>query len=200
MPRISNDPRMAKVLAFHSVSEVIEEAIGNWTQNREAMDSTILASLSAYAERVAEKVFDTDLPSLDFATNWKRTLANKVDKAVGFNKFAEDNIPTIVSELRAVHGDTTLQFKGFWGYSLAKIAHVVGMTAHMVANDADPELLLLSREEANEQMLRLAEQISRVAPEKVVVANTSEDTVQDVVDEIRLRINPPDVSHLFKKK
>jgi hypothetical protein len=175
MSGTSDDPRLAKVLAFHWTRDVIGEAIGNWTQNHAVMDPTMLAALRKYATAVATKVLDPE-------------------------RFVASKIPIIVEELRIKHGDTSHEFDGLWSYSLFKIAHDVGCIAYMVANNLDPQLILMNSDEGREAIQRLAGRMAETAPDKLVVIDPSVDTPQDVVNEIVLRANPPDVSHVFKKK
>lgn len=197
MEQKKTDPRVKKVLATSLVVDVIEEAVGNWTQNREVMDPVMTATLKTYASEVAGLIFAAEVKYPDFGPNWKGRVSDATYEIIRPDDFVSSQIPVIVEALREVHGDKTEEFDGLWGYSLHKIALYAGNTAYMIANKLDPQLLVMTAEEGREAMMALAEKMAEVSPEKLITVDPAVDSPQDVVDEITVRTNPPDVGHLF---
>ena len=194
------DARIEKVLAFHTVRETIEEAVGNWTQNWEQMDPVMQGALKDFAKAAAEKILNADLPFPNFAPKWKEEVSNRVYKAMDFEQFIAERTPIVVERLRPQHGDTSHEFEGLWGYSLAKIAHTTGCIAYMVAKGYDPEIILMNSEESHEAMQKLVDSVSQRAPDKLIVADPSVDTPEDILTEIRIRVDPPDIGDVLKRK
>lgn len=191
------DPRVDAVLAVPFVADVIKEAVGNWTHNREVMDPVTLAALRGYASEVAGRIFAAEVNVPDFGSNWQESVGDATYAIIQPDDLIANQIPIIVEALRETHGDKTEKFDGLWKYSLYKIAHYVGSAAYMVANNLDPELLLMTAEEGRRSMMAFAEKMAEVAPDKLIIVDPAVDSPQDVLDEILVRINPPDIGHLF---
>ena len=198
---VLGDQRIQVVLTNELVDDVIDEAIGNWTQRHfKKPDPNVKAVLLSYATTVTQKVFAGATPYPDFSPEWKGDISNRVHAILDYKQFKEQQIPVMVDALFPIFGDTRSNFEnGMWGYSLAKIASVVGCVAYMVKSNLQPELLLMTPEEANASLLRLAETFSKKYPEKVIVADLMADKPEDVVTEVLLRTNPPDISKILKK-
>ena len=67
----------------------------------------------------------------------------------------------------------------------------------MIASNLDPQLLFVTAEEDRETMMALAERVAKVPPKKLITVDPTVDSPQDVIDEIILRTNPPDIDHIF---
>jgi hypothetical protein len=184
------------------VRRVIDEAIGNWTQQHfKEPNPRVKAVLLGYATTITREVFAGVTPYPDFSPNWKGDISNRVYELLDYKQFKEQQIPVMVDALSPIFGDKRDELEnGLWGYSLAKIANNVGCIAYMVKNDLDPDLLRMSPEEANASLLKLAENFAKTHPEKVLTFDPSTDDPQDLVNEILLRANPPDISGILPKK
>lgn len=161
------------------------------------MDPVMMATLKIYASEVADLVFAAEVKYPDFGPNWKGRVSDSTHEIIQPDDFVPSQVPVIVEALREAHGDKTEEFDGLWGYSLHKIALYAGNAAYMIANKLDPQLLVMTAEEGREAMMALAEKMAEVAPEKLITVDQAVDSPQDMVDEITVRTNPPDIGHLF---
>ena len=201
MPHSVENPHINQVMKSRLARGVIEEAVGNWTQDRKVMDPTVSHALNDFSIAVAKKILDAEPSYPEFGpVNWKGLVSNKVYDILKYDIFKMEQIPIIVEALREKYGDTRHEFDGLWGYSLAKIANTVGCVAYMVVNGLDPELLTLTQEEAQKSLAEFAERLRETMPEQVLEFDPHVDTLQDLIDEIRVRTDPPDISYLFEKK
>lgn len=157
----------------------------------------MMATLKIYASEVADLVFAAEVKYPDFGPNWKGRVSDSTHEIIQPDDFVPSQVPVIVEALREAHGDKTEEFDGLWGYSLHKIALYAGNAAYMIANKLDPQLLVMTAEEGREAMMALAEKMAEVAPEKLITVDQAVDSPQDMVDEITVRTNPPDIGHLF---
>ena len=198
----AGDQQILSVLTHEMTNSVIDEAVGNWTQRHFKKPSPCVKTvLLGYATEITRKVFAGATPYPDFSPEWKRDISNRTYVLLDFEKFKGQQIPAIVAALSPIFGDTTDEFEnGLWGYSLGKIANSVSCIAYMVKNGLEPELLRMTPEEANASLLKRAEILSKAYPEKVLTFDLSIDEPQEVVDEILLRVNPPDISSILPKK
>lgn len=198
----AGDPQILSVLTHEMTNRVIDEAVGNWTQRHfKKPNPRVKAVLLGYATEITRKVFAGVTPYPDFSPEWKRDISHRTYLLLDFEKFKEQQIPVIVDALSPIFGDTTDEFEnGLWGYSLGKIANSVSCIAYMVKNGLEPELLRMTPIEANTSLLKMAEALIKTHPEKVLTFDPSTDEPQEVVDEILLRVNPPNISSILPKK
>lgn len=198
----AGNQKILAVLTDELTNNVIDEAIGNWTQRHfKKPNPRVKTVILGYATTITRKVFAGATPYPDFSPKWKSDVSNRVYALLDYKQFKEQQIPVMVDALSPIFGDTRDDFEnGLWGYSLAKIANSVGCIAYMVKNDLQPELLRMSDEEANTSLLKLAKTLAETHPEKVLTFDPSTDDPQEVIDEIRLRINPPDISQILSTK
>lgn len=190
--------KLEAVLSSSFVKDVIEEAVSNWTQNWDTIDSQLSSLFESYARDAASKIIGAALPSPDFNTDWKRAIANKVEEALNLEAFAQQAAPAFTDFLREMKGDPVFMLGGLHLYSLMKIASHSGSVSFMISHGLDPELLRMTDAESNEQMRRRMEELQKNAPESVIMVDLSQETSQDILDEIRLRTDPPDVSDLIR--
>ncbi len=198
----AGNQKILTVLTNEMTNDVIDEAIGNWTQRHfKKPNPRVKTVLLGYATTITRKVFAGATPYPDFAPEWKLEVSNRAYALLDFKKFRKLQIPVIVDALSPIFGDTRDEFEnGLWGYSLAKIANRVGCIAYMVKNGLDPELLRMTPEEANASLLKMAKTLAKTHPEKVLTFDLSTNEPQEVVNEILLRTNPPDISAILPKK
>ncbi|OGG66799.1 hypothetical protein A3I99_00415 [Candidatus Kaiserbacteria bacterium RIFCSPLOWO2_02_FULL_45_11b] len=198
----AGDQKILDVLSNEMTNDVIDEAIGNWTQRHfKKPNPRVKTLLLGYATAVTRKVFAGTTPYPDFSPEWKRDVSNRAYALLDFKKFKEQQVPVIVDALSPILGDTRDKFEnGLHGYSLAKIANVVGCVAYMVKNGLEPELLRMTPEEANASLLKMAETRAKTHPDKVLTFDPSTDEPHEVVTEILLRTNPPDISAILPKR
>lgn len=198
----AGDQKILTVLTNKLTNDVIDEAISNWTQRHfKKPNPRVKTVLLGYATTITRKVFAGATPYPDFSPKWKGDVSNWVYVLLDYKQFKEQQIPVMVDALSPIFGDTRDAFEnGLWGYSLAKITNSVGCIAYMVKNDLEPELLRMSSEEANASLLKLAKTLAKTHPEKVLTSDPSTDEPQELVDEILLRANPPDISGILPKK
>lgn len=197
----SSNMLVEKTAPWHElVHDVIDEAVGNWTRRHfKTPDPQVKAVLLKYAGAVASKILAGATPFPDFSPGWKGKVSDVTFGLLNYDEFKKEQILILVAALRDKFGDRTADFeKGLWGYSLAKIANTVGVVTYMEKVGLDPNILLMTLEEANASMLKMAQWISEKHPEKVLVVDPATDDMQDVVDEIVLRANPPDVSQYLR--
>ncbi len=195
------DPKLAIILSDELVNNVIDEAIGNWTQRHfKTPDPEIKAVLLRYATRIANKILGKSTPFPDFSPKWKSEISDRVHVLLDYKMFKQQQVPVLVSELWKKFGDTRDYFEnGLWGYSISKIANTVGMVAYMVNIGLDSKLIMMTPEEANNALLELANNLKNKHPEKVLTVDPSIDSVSDVVSEVLLLTNPPDITQYLPR-
>ncbi len=157
------------------VHDVIDEAVINWTQKpSETIDPEVKAVLLHYANAVAAKVLDGDTPAIDFSSEWKREVSNRVYALMDYGAFKNEQAPLIVAALKGRFPNVEHDLHhSLWGYSLVKIAYTVGAVVYMEKLGFPPEMLLMTPEEANASLLKMAERLNQHHPGKVLMLSLS---------------------------
>lgn len=191
----ASDEKIYNVLTNEMTNEVIDDAVEMWTRRYYMRpNSHVKTVLLGYATTIIRKVFAGATPYPDFSPKWKDDVSNRVYALLDYKRFKEEQISVIVDALFPIFGDTRDEFDGPWGYSLTTIANTVGCIAYMMKNGLEPELLCMTPEEANSALLAMTH------PKKVLTFDLSTDEPQDVLIEMLLLTNPPDISEILPKK
>lgn len=166
--------KLEEVLTHELVHEVIDEAVKNWTpcgffKKPNPWVKTVLLS---YAKAIAEKVFNGHTPYPDLSSpDWKLDVSNNVYHLLGVKNgfIRKEQAPIIANKLAHTFDDAEEELvNGMWGYSLSKIANVVGCVAYMVNCSIEPDLLKMSDEEAYESLLKDTIMLSKNGPVSIV--------------------------------
>jgi hypothetical protein len=193
------DENLKKTLSSALLASCIEETVINWTKDTDKINPTVKSILKVFAEQAAIKILEANLPFQNFTDSWKLDTANMIESALDTQAFVQEHVPAIVRELPEKYGYTISDFDGFMDLSLNKIAVYAGSIAYMVSHGLDPLLLRMNQEEKRAEMQKIMVAFSEQQPEKLLIIDPNADSPQYIADEIRLRIDPPDISHLFKK-
>jgi hypothetical protein len=138
-----------KTIASEHIKDVIDEQVGNLTQNHFRTDKSYRAVkkvLESFARKVAElSMRDTDTKPNFALKDWRRDFANRAEQAI-----VKNGMEALVSEVAqtlkqcfpdkiGARADTT--------YAYYKIATYVSQVSRMLLNGLDPKMLTMSDEE-----------------------------------------------------
>lgn len=179
----AGDARIFAVLTSELVNDVIDEAVGNWTQRHfQTPNPRVKAVLLEYATTIARKVFAGDTPRPDFSSSsWKGDVSNSAYRLLDYKEFKKQQVPVLVEALQPIFGDRRDDLEnGLWGYSMAKVANAVGCAAYLVKNGFSPELFRATAEKAHRAQLELMTALAKKDPERVLAVDLSEDSPEAV--------------------
>lgn len=169
----SGDPRVLQVLNHRLTIRKIINILENWEQCYEEREKSLdefdpqaRTVLLKYAADAARIVFDVQNTRLDFSPGWKHAVADHVsDLTANNDKLKEQQELMVEDESLNDFVQVSIGFKrNVMQYSTESLAIYAGSIAYMISNGFDPELLVLTEEEAFGEYMRILERMRKLPP------------------------------------
>ncbi|EKD93211.1 MAG: hypothetical protein ACD_28C00204G0003 [uncultured bacterium] len=148
-----------KTIEHELVQTTLNEAVGNWTHKQfQVPHRAVKDALVHYAREVGRRALKHGEIVPTNESGWAGNLGDRQYLALKNQERLEELVSTAIKEIR-IKFPKVLGRTADWvmEYSLYKVAQTTSMTAQMILSGLDPNLLRITREEANAGLLKTAQ-------------------------------------------